>query len=233
MQGEGRDRLILALDVPSRDRALALARATAKYVGYLKVGLRLFTSEGPSLVRELREAGHRIFLDLKFHDIPNTVADASRAATALGVDFFTVHAPGGRKMLTAALDAANDEAARLGSKPPVILAVTVLTSLPSTTAEVVERARSAWDAGLRGIVASPMETRALREALGPEAVIVTPGVRPAWAPADDQKRVATPRDAVAAGASHIVVGRPIRSADDPRHAARRIIEEIELAGVAR
>ncbi len=229
MHSEGRDRLILALDVPTRDEALALAKATGKYVGCMKVGLRLFTSEGPSLVRELEDAGHRIFLDLKFHDIPNTVADASRAATALGVDFFTVHTPGGRKMLEAALDASREEAERRGITPPVILAVTVLTSLPSTTAEVVERARSAWDAGMRGIVASPVETRALRDALGPDAIIVTPGVRPEWASSDDQKRVATPREAVAAGASHIVVGRPIRSADDPGKAAKMIVEEMEMA----
>ncbi len=231
MQGDGSRRLMLALDVPTMEEALDLADATGDYVGYMKVGLRLFTSEGPELVRALKDAGHGIFLDLKFHDIPNTVADASRAAAALGVDFFTVHTPGGSKMLKAAYEASEDEAAKRGLTPPTVLAVTVLTSLPSTTEEVVARARSAWDAGVRGIVSSPKEARALRDALGPDAVIVTPGIRPSWAAANDQSRVATPKDAIEAGANHIVVGRPIRNADNPREAAKAIVEEMELAEV--
>jgi orotidine-5'-phosphate decarboxylase len=227
MQTEGRDKLILALDVPTADEALALAETTGEFVGCMKVGLRLFTSEGPDLVRRILDAGHRVFLDLKFHDIPNTVADASRAATALGVDFFTVHTPGGPAMLRASVEATNEEAERMGTTPPTILGVTVLTSLPSSPEEVLARARTAWDAGLRGMVASPHETRTLRETFGREAVIVTPGIRPASEGSGDQRRVATPREAVAAGASHIVVGRPIRDAKDPREAARRILEEIE------
>ncbi|MBD3348575.1 MAG: orotidine-5'-phosphate decarboxylase [Candidatus Eisenbacteria bacterium] len=229
MTTNGRDSLILALDVATEAEALELAAATGEHVGCMKVGLRLFTSAGPGLVRRLRTEGHRVFLDLKFHDIPNTVADASRAATALGVDYFTVHTPGGPEMLKASLEAAWDEAARLGTAPPVILAVTVLTSLPAPESEVVRRAAAAWEAGIRGVVASPREARALRETLGPEATIVTPGVRPSWAAADDQRRVATPADAISAGATHIVVGRPITTADEPREAARRVREEIEEA----
>ena len=231
MQRDGRSRLILALDVATRAEALALAKATRDHVGYMKVGLRLFTSEGPELVRELRRAGLGVFLDLKLHDIPNTVADAARAATALGVDFFTLHTAGGEEMMRAALDATLGEAAASGSEPPQILAVTVLTSLPSTTEEVVARAQGAMASGITGVVASPLEARAVRDALGPEAVIVTPGVRPSWAAADDQKRISTPRDAVASGADHIVVGRPIRDADDPGEAARLVASEMELTEV--
>lgn len=231
MQTDGRSRLILALDVATRDEALALARATREHVGHMKVGLRLFTSEGPSLVRDLKASGAGVFLDLKLHDIPNTVGDAARAATALGVDFFTIHTAGGAEMMRAALEASRDEAQRVGASPPQILAVTVLTSLPSTTDDVVERARWAWDAGITGVVASPLEARAVRDALGRRAVIVTPGIRPSWAGADDQKRVSTPREAVAAGADYVVVGRPVRCADDPGEAARLIASEMEMAEV--
>ncbi len=231
MQRDRRSRLILALDVATREEALALARATGGHVGYMKVGLRLFTSEGPGLVRDLRQAGLGVFLDLKLHDIPNTVADAARAATSLGVDFFTIHAAGGTEMMRAASAASRDEAESLGTEPPQILAVTVLTSLPSTTEEVVARARAAWNAGITGVVASPQEARVLRDTLGPGAVIVTPGIRPSWAAANDQKRVSTPGDAVAAGADYIVVGRPIRNADDPGEAARLVASEMELTEV--
>jgi len=233
MEPTTRERLILALDVPSGEDALALADATRDYVGCMKVGLRLFTTEGPDLVRRLKAEGHRIFLDLKFHDIPNTVADASRSATALGADFFTVHASGGPEMLRAALEASRDEAERSGKTTPTVLAVTVLTSLPATAGEVVARARTAWEAGIRGVVSSPREARELRDALGAEAVIVTPGIRPSWSRDGDQRRTATASDAIAAGATHIVVGRPIRDADDPRDAARRIGEEIEAVPAKR
>jgi orotidine-5'-phosphate decarboxylase len=219
MQGDRTRRLILALDVPTMEEALELADLVGEFAGHMKVGLRLFTAEGPELVRALKDAGHGVFLDLKFHDIPNTVADAARSAVGLGVDFFTVHTPGGEAMLRAASDATRDEAAALGLTPPTVLGVTVLTSLPSTTEEVVARARTAWES--------------VREALGPEAVIVTPGIRPSWSTKDDQARITTPGEAVAAGADHIVVGRPIRNAEDPREAARRIVEEMDLAEVAR
>lgn len=223
--------MILALDVATREEALALARSTGDHVGYMKVGLRLFTSEGPGIVRDLQEAGLGVFLDLKLHDIPNTVADAARAAAALRVDFFTIHTAGGTEMMRAALAASRDEARGLGVVPPQILAVTVLTSLPSTTEEVVARARGAWEAGITGVVASPREARAIRDALGPGAVIVTPGIRPSWAATNDQKRISTPADAVAAGADYIVVGRPIRNADDPEEAARLVVSEMELTEV--
>jgi len=233
LEPSARERLMLALDVPLGEDALTLAGATRDYVGCMKVGLRLFTTEGPNLVRRLKAEGHKIFLDLKFHDIPNTVADASRAATALGADFFTLHAAGGPEMLRAALEASREEAAGRGSIPPTVLAVTVLTSLPATAGEVVARARTAWESGVRGVVASPREAAELRQALGSEAMIVTPGIRPSWSPAGDQVRTATAADAIEAGATHIVVGRPIRAADDPRDAARRIIEEIEAVAAKR
>jgi orotidine-5'-phosphate decarboxylase len=223
--------LILALDVPDRERALALARDTGDYVGHFKVGSRLFTAEGPHLVRELKDAGNGVFLDLKFHDIPNTVAEAASAATALGVDLFDIHAAGGRAMMHAAVEASGNEAARRGVERPRILAITVLTSMSSTVEEVLALAESARDAGVDGVVASAWEAKAIRQTLGSDFLIVTPGIRPAWAARQDQKRVATPQEAITNGADHIVVGRPIRDAESPREAARAIVEEMAPAEV--
>lgn len=234
MRGDDQRRLMLALDVPSRDEAVALARKTGDYVSQFKIGSRLFTAEGPGLIRDIKDSGHGVFLDLKFHDIPNTVADAAAAATSLGVDFFDVHASGGSAMMRAAVEASREEAERLGITPPRVLAITVLTSMSSTVDEVLALATRARDAGVHGVVSSAWEARALRDRLGPDMLIVTPGIRPSWAVSkDDQKRVATPKDAVAAGADYIVVGRPIRSADDPREAAKAIVEEMAPAEVSR
>jgi orotidine-5'-phosphate decarboxylase len=234
MRGDDRSKLMLALDVASREEAVALAGRTGEYVSHFKIGSRLFTAEGPGLIRDIKDSGHGIFLDLKFHDIPNTVADAAAAATALGVDFFDVHASGGRDMMRAAVRASAEEAEKLGIAPPKILAITVLTSMSSTVDEVLALATHARDAGVHGVVSSAWEAKAIRDRLGPEMLIVTPGIRPSWAVAeDDQKRVATPKDAIAAGADFIVVGRPIRSAEDPREAAKAIVDEMTPAEVSR
>ncbi len=232
---EARDRLIVALDVPTADAARRVVSKLGDTVSIYKVGKQLFTAAGPALVRELVTAGSNVFLDLKFHDIPNTVAGAVASAAALGVSMLTVHASGGTKMLRAAVDAA----AR-APHPPLVLAVTVLTSLSDEDLgelgvdgrvldQVLRLAALARDAGCGGIVASAQEARELRRELGTGYSIVTPGIRPSGAGVGDQARVATPAHAIAAGATHIVVGRPITEAGDPRSAAEQIIKELEKA----
>lgn len=219
-------RLIIALDVPSREEALDLAHRTANYASHFKIGSRLFTAEGPSFVRELKEAGYGIFLDLKFHDIPNTVGEAAAAATALGVDIFDVHAAGGTAMMKTAVAASREEADKLGIPMPRIIAITVLTSMASTVDEVLALAERAGEAGLDGVVSSAWEARAIRDAMGPDFLIITPGIRPSWAAKQDQRRVATPQEAFENGADYIVIGRPIRdSVKQPSEAARLILEE--------
>ncbi len=219
-------RLIIALDVPSREEALDLAHRTANYASHFKIGSRLFTAEGPSFVRELKEAGYGIFLDLKFHDIPNTVGEAAAAATALGVDIFDVHAAGGTAMMKTAVAASREEADKLGIPLPRIIAITVLTSMASTVDEVLALAERAGEAGLDGVVSSAWEARAIRDAMGPDFLIITPGIRPSWAAKQDQRRVATPQEAFENGADYIVIGRPIRdSVKQPSEAARLILEE--------
>jgi len=233
------DRLLVALDVESPERALALARDLRDVAGGFKVGSRLFTLAGPSLVRQLSDEGARIFLDLKFHDIPNTVAQAVESAVQTGAWMINVHASGGAAMMQAAGRAAADAAARHRCPPPLMIAVTVLTSMDEATLRQtgVERpllehvlvlARMAQDAGLRGVVASPRESEAIRRACGPDFLIVTPGIRGAGAASDDQARTMGPAEAVRAGATHIVVGRPIIGAPDPRAAAAAIVQELRL-----
>ena len=233
------DRILIALDVSTAAEALAMADRLRGVVGGYKIGSQLFTAAGPSVVRALVDRGDRVFLDLKFHDIPNTVAGAVKAATRLGVWMVNVHASGGSAMMRAAHDAAREEADRLSIPPPLVIAVTVLTSLDGSALnavgvaatpmdQVVRLARLSQDAGLDGVVASPQETSAIRAACGPEFVIVTPGIRGGAAASgpDDQQRTATPAGAIEAGSSYLVIGRPITGAGDPRAAAQRIAAEI-------
>jgi orotidine-5'-phosphate decarboxylase len=230
------DKLIVALDVESGSRALELADSLRDVAGAFKIGNRLFTLEGPSIVRTLTERGDRVFLDLKFHDIPNTVAQAVEAATNLGVWMLNVHASGGRRMMVAAIDAAHETAAKRGRQAPFVIAVTVLTSMNETLLaevgiqmpvleEVVRLAQLTQASGLDGVVASAQETALIRKECGKNFAIVTPGIREAGParPRDDQERTMTAAEAVAAGSSYIVVGRPIIAADDPRVAAERIV----------
>ena len=228
------DRLLVALDVESlRDAEALLGRLDGVVTG-CKIGSQLFTAAGPAAVESARKRGFRVFLDLKFHDIPTTVAGAVREAARLGVAMLNVHASGGVAMMRAAAEAAADFAA----PRPLVLGVTVLTSLDrgtlarevgvpaSVDAHVLHLADRAREAGLDGCVASPREVRALRLALGPQWVIVTPGIRMPAAGADDQTRVATPRQARDAGADYVVVGRPITAAPDPAAAAAEILRQI-------
>ena len=214
-----KSKLIVALDVDRYEQATALVRDLAEVVDIFKVGSQLFTRVGPKMVEFIRAAGKKVFLDLKFHDIPSTVAKAVESAAALKVFMLTVHACGGAEMLHAA-------ARRIPGRP-VILGVTVLTSVSgNVAARVLRYATLAKDCGLNGVVASPHEIKTLRKALGGKFVIVTPGIRPPWVEAGDQKRVMTPAEAVAAGASYIVVGRPIVAAPKPSVVALRILTEM-------
>ena len=232
---EARDRLIIALDVSTAAAARKIVAAVGESASTFKVGNQLFTAEGPQIVRELIGSGRKVFLDLKFHDIPNTVSGAVAEAARLKVSMLTVHAGGGAKMLQAAAQAA-------GLAGPMVLAVTVLTSLGDqdldevgisgrVVDQVLRLANLARVSGCGGIVASPMEARGLRRELGTGFAIVTPGVRPAGGDQGDQARVNTPAEAVAAGATHLVVGRPVTTAKDPGLAAQKIVEEIAAAGV--
>jgi orotidine-5'-phosphate decarboxylase len=227
-----KDRLIVALDVPTAVEAQEIIYELADSVAFYKVGLQLFTAEGPRIVSELVNSGRKVFLDLKLHDIPNTVAGAVKAASELGVHMLTVHAAGGSRMLKEAVEAARNE-----PTAPMVLAVTVLTSFSQSDLEesgvkteishqVRHLAALAKAAGCDGVVTSPHEAQALRSALGGEMAIVTPGIRPAGADAEDQSRISTPAAAIRAGASHLVVGRPIIAAKNRLHAAKAIIGEI-------
>jgi orotidine-5'-phosphate decarboxylase len=227
-----RHRLIVALDVSSAAAARKIVAAVGDSAHTYKVGMQLYTAEGPSIVRELVSSGRRVFLDLKYHDIPNTVGAAVRQAAQLGVNMLTVHASGGGPMLRAASEAAADQA-----NSPRVLAVTVLTSLDdnelnkigirgTVVDEVLRLAALALSNGCRGVVASAHEAAALRDDLGQDFLIVTPGVRPAGSGRDDQARVVTPSEAIAAGATHIVVGRPITEAADPAAEARAILGQL-------
>jgi orotidine-5'-phosphate decarboxylase len=231
-----RERLIVALDVSNAAAAQALVQRIGDAAGIYKVGLQLFTAEGPSLVRELVHSGRQVFLDLKLHDIPNTVSHAVKSAADLGVQMLTVHASGGAAMLRAATEAAGP---RLN-----ILAVTVLTSLTDedmqetgvagrVTDQALRMAVLAQNNGCKGIVSSPREALLIRKSLGEGFSIVTPGIRPAGSESNDQQRIATPAQAIENGASHIVVGRPVTHAPDPAKAAQAIISEMEQARISR
>jgi orotidine-5'-phosphate decarboxylase len=227
-----RERLIVALDVSTAAEAQEIVTSIGDAVTFYKVGMQLYTAEGPDLVRDLISSGRRVFLDLKYHDIPNTVASAVLQAGKLKVSLLTVHASGGTKMLRAAADAARDINPALK-----VVAVTVLTSMAqpdldgigvqrTVLQQVIGLASMALSAGCAGVVSSVQEVRTLREKLGNEFTAITPGVRPAGAAQGDQARVATPAEAIAAGASHIVVGRPITAAASPALEAEKILQEI-------
>jgi orotidine-5'-phosphate decarboxylase len=241
-----KDKLIVALDVASPAEARVLVAELRGLVGMFKIGSQLFTIAGPELVREIVGSGARVFLDLKFHDIPNTVAAAAQAVTRLGVSMFNVHAGGGTEMMSRAVESTAETAEREGIVRPHLIAVTVLTSVDKTTLSelgisstpeewVLRLARLAKESGLDGVVASPQEARAIRsqttsgEANRPRFLIVTPGVRPANADRGDQKRVATPSAALLAGADYLVIGRPITGAQKPAAAAQTILAEMENA----
>ena len=232
---EARKRLIVALDVPDAASAAVLVGQLEKTCQWFKIGLELFVAAGPAVVEPLVARGHSVFLDLKLHDIPNTVASSVRSAAALGVQMMTLHAAGGPVMLSAARAALDGIA-----NPPELLAVTVLTSMDQaqmkaiglnhSPADQVELlARMGMEAGIRGFVCSPQEVANLRALTGPEALLVTPGIRPAGAATGDQKRIATPTEALRQGASFLVVGRPITQAPDPAEAAEAILKEMAEA----
>lgn len=232
---EARSRLIVALDVPAAHAALALVDRLEDQCSWFKVGLELYVAAGPAIVERLAARGHSIFLDLKLHDIPNTVASAARASASLGARMLTVHAAGGPAMLAAAREAVAGIA-----DPPQLLAVTVLTSMDqaqvtaigvprSPQDQVAVLAKMGLDAGIDGFVCSPQEVAALRTLTGPAGVLVIPGIRPAGADRGDQQRIATPAQALRQGASYLVVGRPITQADDPAQAAVAILEEMSRA----
>ena len=229
--------MIVALDVQTRAEAVERIKTIGDAVGFYKIGLELFTAEGPDVVKAVKDLGKKVFLDLKFHDIPRTVERSVRSGGRLGVDLMTIHAAGGRAMVRAAAEAA----AEFGTGGPRIIAVTVLTSLDKSDLEdagvvgrtpaeqVLSLARLATDSGAHGLVCSPMEVGSLSRTLRPGTIFVTPGVRPAGAAVGDQKRVATPADAVRDGSTYLVVGRPVLAAPDPAAAARAILAEIASA----
>ena len=232
-----RNPIIAALDVPSAEQALKLAELIAPAVGAFKIGGELFTAAGPDIVRRVRATGAAVFLDLKFHDIPNTVAKAVASAIRLDVQMLTIHTSGGGEMMRAAEKSAVDTAKQLGLALPLVLGVTVLTSSDAGTLaeigceanpehQVARLARLAVAAGLRGLVCSPLELVALRQMLPAHIQLVTPGIRTGAEKADDQKRTLTPREAMAAGASWLVIGRPIYGAESPRAAAETILESL-------
>ena len=232
-----RNPIILALDIATADQGVALARQLAPALGAIKIGSELFTASGPEIVREMRGLGLNVFLDLKFHDIPNTVAKAVASAVQLDVQMLTIHTGGGSEMMRAAELSAQETAAKLKRTPPLVLGVTIVTSLdsnaiaevgyqPNVAHQVGRLAKLAVSSGLRGLVCSPLEVVELRRILPREIQLVTPGIRPADSATDDQKRTLTPKEAIAAGTDWLVIGRPIYSAKDPRKAAEQILESL-------
>ena len=237
---QAKDRIILALDVDTETQALSLVEQLSPTISVFKVGMQLYNSCGPQIVEKINQSGGKVFVDLKFHDIPNTVAAAGKVLTRLGCYMFNVHAAGGREMMNQLVKGVREEAELNNSSPPLTLAVTVLTSISQNQLEndmfikdksveetVVGWARMAQECGINGVVCSPQEIIAIRNACGKDFKIVTPGIRPSWSAANDQKRITTPKEALAMGADYMVIGRPITAADHPKSAALRIIEELE------
>jgi orotidine-5'-phosphate decarboxylase len=232
-----RDRIIIALDVGTKREALTLAEEL-KDARIFKIGMELFTAEGPALLEEAAALGKKPFLDLKYHDIPNTVGGAVRSAARHHIHMLTLHASGGKEMMAAAVQAAHEECARAGTAKPILLGVTVLTSLKdddlrqigyarSTADQVVRLALLAKASGMDGVVCSPHEIEVIKRECGYDFLVVTPGIRPAWAAAQDQKRITTPAEAIGKGADYLVIGRPITGAPSPHQAFLRVLSEIE------
>src|SRR3989338_7952215 len=230
------DRIIVALDVNNIAEAEKLVGELRSVIKIFKVGSELFTSCGFEAIDTVRRKGGKVFLDLKFHDIPNTVMKASRAITRQGIHMFTVHTMGGFDMMKGAVEASREEALRVKTPPPLVLGVTILTSMSAKdvssigveghiTDEVLRLAKLAEKAGLNGVIASPQEVELLRKNLGKDFLIVAPGVRPLGGEKNDQKRVATPKEAIDKGADYLVIGRPITAAEDPKSAAETLINE--------
>lgn len=231
-------KICIALDVDSPDKALDLVRRLAPWAGVFKIGSQLFTRAGPGIVRAIVEEGADVFLDLKYHDIPNTVVNAAREAARLGVGMFNVHCLGGSRMMETLAGTLKRESQETGAPMPLLLGVTVLTSfsdeelrsdllIPLPLGDyVVHLAKLAQKAGMDGVVCSPREIEPIRNACGPDFTLVTPGIRPAWAARGDQERIMTPGEALCLGADYIVVGRPVVEAKDPEEAAKRLLLEM-------
>lgn len=238
---QAKEKIIVALDVPTRAEALDLVERLTGEVGAFKIGMQLYNAEGPDIVRDIQAMGGKVFVDLKFHDIPNTVAEATRVITRRRAAIMTLHAAGGKKMLAAAAAAARDTAAAMGVEKPLVVAVTVLTSISQQefceeigidrpiAEQVIAWAKMAKEAGMDGVVASPREIADIRSACGPDFAIITPGIRPTWATANDQSRIMTPKEAVELGATYLVIGRPITAQENQVEAARKIVAEIMTA----
>lgn len=237
-----KEKLIVALDVDTMEEVEYYVNLLKDEVGMFKIGMQVYNSLGKEVVSRVKELGGNVFLDLKLHDIPNTVAQATRVLTKLGVDIFNVHASGGEEMMRKAAEAAREEASRLNIPAPMVIAVTILTSLSDEDMKAIGYADEPANmvkklglltkkAGLDGVVCSPLEVTLIREVCGKEFISVTPGVRPANADVADQKRIMTPKKAIAAGSHYLVVGRPITKADDPVAAARSIVMDMEEAYV--
>lgn len=239
MKLSARERLVLALDVNNFKKAEELVDKLTDYVGVFKIGNQLFTAEGTKVIKMVQEKGGKVFLDLKFHDIPNTVARAAEVVSKLGVYIFDIHTSGGYEMMKATVEASKKLSFALGISKPLILGVTLLTSInqeilekeigikKSLEEQVVHLAKLAEAAGLDGVVASPWEIKVLRAACGEGFVILTPGIRPAGKSDDDQKRIMTPQEAIKLGADFIVIGRPITNATNPVKASQEILKEME------
>ena len=232
------DRLIVALDVSTMDAMKSIVSSLGDSVSFYKVGMELFYAEGDQTVRYLQEHGKHVFLDLKLHDIPNTVAHGVSSLTRLGANLITIHGQGGPIMMKAAAEAARESAEKLGIERPKLLAITVLTSFDDESwtsiggqlpiaDQVIRLAKLAKESGMDGVVCSALEAKMIRDACGPDFLIVTPGIRPSFAATNDQKRIATPSRALQDGASRLVIGRPITQAEHPQEAVRLIIEEME------
>lgn len=233
-----KDRICLALDVDSTEKAMSLVDATKDSVGMYKVGMQLYTKEGPDIIRRLKERDLKVFLDLKFHDIPTTVANAAIEATRLGVDIFNIHALGGSGMMKKTIEDVREESVRLGIQRPKVIAVTLLTSINQDTlgqdllvnvpirSYIRYLALGAYLCDLDGIVCSPLELKMIQEAIHEDFIYITPGIRPAGSAINDQQRITTPQEAINNGATYIVIGRPITHAQDPESAAANILHEL-------